>query len=288
MKAWDFFLAHSHHDAAAAVGLYDLLVVRKALVFLDRKSLAPGSQWGRELKEALARSRVIVVLVSRHSDSSWYLEDEIAIAVNLVRSKASAYVIIPVLLRDGRLKDMPYGLSKLNVLREADGGLESVAKALLQRRNEIKPRPATQMLVHAVDVVDELWADAEPALTGRAPRTPDAYRMRFVTDGTDMVSRIGGNDQVRITRAQFKRKFTPEQLDYVETLERSMELNRALWRKTYPKRTTDVRSRTKAEAAMAAIAEDLEQVLDFVEHAGFWLDDHYVEIRSIAAAARKS
>src|SRR5262245_40948377 len=139
MNSWDFFIAHSSQDNSAAEELFGLLAARKARVFLDTERLGPGSQWGAALKQALTRSRVIVVLVSRHSDKSWYLEDEIAIAVQLVRTNASAYLIVPVLLKGGRMQDLLYGLNKLTFIREDEKGLAAVVTALLRERKHLKP-----------------------------------------------------------------------------------------------------------------------------------------------------
>src|SRR5262245_30266261 len=110
MQRWDFFIAHAGPDARAAIQLAQALERRHgAACFLDAKDLLPGDRWQTKLKHALSRSRVIVVLISPHSATALYQQDEVAIAVDLVRNNALSYRIVPVLLTGATRQDLIYG-----------------------------------------------------------------------------------------------------------------------------------------------------------------------------------
>jgi TIR domain len=280
---WHFFIAYSTPDRAAAGALYRRLTQRRARVFLDTRELTPGTVWGPKLKAALAGSRITIVLISRHTGRAWYQQEEVAIAIALVRQKATAHQVMPVLLQGGRLRDVPYGLNRLTLVREDELGLDGIARALLASLKHARRPPGTTMLGHSVAMLDKLWSDMEPVLQDKQRRMPQEYRIRFTTEGSDLVLRERGKERVRITRGQFKRKLTSSQLEYVETLERSMEVNLAFWDREYPRRSLNRTSKAKVKRAVAAMAQDLNGVLKMLETADFWLDDHYESVRQIVA-----
>lgn len=277
---WDFFIAYSSRDGTAADQLRRLLS-KRAEVFLDRTRLAAGSAWDFHLKSALVKSRIIVVLISRHTDKAWYQLDEIAIAIRLARQKAASHSIVPVLLKGGRRSDVPYGLNRLLLLRQADLDFKEIAQTLVHELNRIKKRPGTAKLARSVAIMDDIWSDMEPVLQDKRFRTPTEYRIRFAAKGKDLVLRERGKERVRITPNQFKRKLTRSQCDYVETLEGSMEVNYALWKREYPRRFINRTSKTKVTKAVAAMAQDFAGILKMLNASGFWLDDHYQSIRQI-------
>ena len=66
------FISYSRRDADAAQSLATLCAMTGAETWLDRWKLRPGDQWAERLDEAIHRSNIILVLVSRaeKSDSS--------------------------------------------------------------------------------------------------------------------------------------------------------------------------------------------------------------------------
>jgi hypothetical protein len=281
---WDFFIAYSSRDGTAADQLSELLR-KSGKVFLDRTRLAAGSPWDFGLKSALAKSRIIVVLISRHTEKAWYQLDEIAIAIRLARQKAASHSIVPVLLKGARHSDVPYGLNRLLLLRQADLDLKEIARTLFHELNRMKKRPGTAKLARSVAIMDDIWSDMEPVLQNKQFRIPKEHRIQFVTSGKDLVRRERGGKLVRITPNQFKRKLTPSQYDYVETLEGSMEVNYALWKREYPRRSVSRTSKAKMTKAAAAMAQDFAGILDMLTASGFQLDDHYDSIRQIVKEA---
>jgi len=128
-----FFLAHAGPDLEAAKELRNLLVP-KVTVFLDHYDLLPGDRWNIELAKHQARSLATVVLLSRHTDPAYYLQEEIAKAIALERQNPGEHRLIPVYL-DGAPTDskaIPYGLQVRHSLDAAKLGMKGVAAALEQ------------------------------------------------------------------------------------------------------------------------------------------------------------
>jgi hypothetical protein len=280
-QVWDFFIAHASPDKKAAAHLRDLLQGNKGKrVFLDSAQLVAGDPWQSKLKQALSQSRVTVVLISKHTPDAWYQQEEVVMAIELARAEYVAHTIVPVYLKGARKSHSPYGLRRLLSLREGAGGLEDVAKRLLDALPR-SPRGGPEALAGSVRRMDELWSRAEKAYGGRGTGVPEQYRRRFVLDGGDFVARDAGHELKRITRRGLRRRLGAEQMEYIEVLERSMEVNKVLWKKAYPRRTSSKRDLAKMKKAVHAMAADLSAVLDTVESAGFYLDDHYLMIRHI-------
>jgi TIR domain-containing protein len=282
IREWDFFIAHAAADRSAADELHAVLEqTHGARSFLDYRNLLPGDQWQVELKRALSLSRVTVVLVSAHSDSAYYLQEEVALAIDLVRQGTQAHRIVPVLLRGAEREHLPYGLAKLDALEEGDDGLSGVADELAALLAKLKRRPGTASLARASQLVDIIWSRAGPAYALAAAHMLKQHWMGYTGDGDDIVARHHGREVKRITRAQFERKLKPEQIRYISVLEKSMEVNLALWERTHPNRVLHPEDRERADQAFKAMAEDLAGVLESLEQSGFSLDDHYLDVREV-------
>jgi hypothetical protein len=286
-RRWDFFIAHAGPDAAAAVQLAENLKQRHgAKSFLDARNLCPGDQWQTKLKHVLSRSRVIVVLISSHSGTAFYQQEEVAIAIELFRNGTVSYHIVPVILIGATRQDLIYGLNRLHSLSANEGGLTAVSDKLAGLLSSASERAGTVELAHAAAIVDQVWSQAEGAYSNKELELTRQFKHQYAAEGDEMVARSHGIEQKRITRAQFEDKLTPEQLDYVAVLEKSMEINLVLWKKAYPNRVLNPNDRQTADAAMEAMAEDLLGVLSSIERAGFWLDDHYITVRDVVEKRR--
>jgi hypothetical protein len=282
--SWAVFIAHAGADVAAARALaHELDVAHGVPCYLDAERLGGGDRWPTRLKEALASSRVIVVLVSDHSDAAYYQQEEVAIAIALMRDRPDVYRVVPVLVAGATQFEKPYGTFLLHHLQQTGDGWADVAATLAEMVAEA-PRSPTESIVSSTRMVDDVWARLEPALTDRRARVPEEYRARFASADGDVVRLLHGTEDQRVTRDELEQRLSPEQLRHIEVLERSMAVNVALWEERYPERVLDGRSRRLAEAAVDALGEDLAGVLTTVEDAGLWLDDHYLEVRSIVSA----
>ncbi len=129
---WDFFIAHSGKDKPAAEELYGYLA-RDFRVFLDSRTLQYGDDWDLELSQAQRNSKVTVVLVSKHTESSYYERVEISQAISMARAGAARHRVIPCFLEPGAAErdEIHYGLRlKHAIYLEEAGGLKQVAEKL--------------------------------------------------------------------------------------------------------------------------------------------------------------
>jgi hypothetical protein len=282
-KGWDVFIAHAGADLAAATKLNTALSKTHGLCcFLDAERLRAGDAWPTRLKKVLAQSRVIAVLTSAHSDQAYYLQEEVAIAIAISRRPGSAVRVVPVILRGADQMHLPYGAFSLHALYESQGGWPAVAMSIAATLRNIRPPQRSASIGRSTELTDEIWAGLEPALMGTGQTMPEEFRLRYRSDGEDFVVRERtGNEVQRVTRDQLAANLKPDLLHHIEVLERSMEINKAIWDERYPRRVLDKRSKKEAQDAVRAMAEDLTGVLDIIEKAGMWLDDHYVSIRTV-------
>src|SRR5262245_37835676 len=282
-ESWDVFIAHAGADVAAARALSAELTARRLTSFLDAARLRAGNGWPTRLKAALARSRVIAVLVSPHSDKAYYLQEEVAIAVALFRQRPSSIRVVPVLLRSATRMHLPYGTFTRHALYEKRGGWPAVARALVTLLKKLSPLKVSSAIGRSSQIVDEIWAGMEPALFDKKdPRRPRDFDMRYRSDGNDLIARDrDGHEVQRVTRKQLNERLTPDLLRHIEVLERAMEINKAIWDERHPRRVLERRSKRAAENAARAMSEDLAAVLNTIERAGMWLDDHYLDVREI-------
>jgi hypothetical protein len=281
-EPWDFFIAHAGPDLPTAERLANALKALGTRPFLDARKLTPGDSWPVDLKKALVASRVMVVLISPHSDEAYYQKEEVAIAIELLRAGSRSFRIVPVLLKGASRADLLYGLYTLHYLAEDAGGLDTVANGLVALLPHRKEEPVTVELAQATERMDEFWAHAEGAFgTEISGSLPKEFRHRYSAEGEDIVARSHGHEVKRITRAEFEQLLKPEDLEYIAVLEKSMDVNLALWRLKYPNRVLNPADRQVAEQALGAMGEDLSGVLDSLEDAGFALDDHYKVVRRV-------
>jgi hypothetical protein len=162
---WDYFLAYAKSDKEKALELYRHLESR-FLVFMDQERILPGARWDKCISQALAASRNIVFLLSEESDASWYLGDEIARAVELLRESPTLHRIVPVLLAEGKPLRLPYGLQHLSPIDAlAVGGMAGVARRLMDLRRSDRRPPVPSAAFEAE--VPSPSIPARPLLFGR-------------------------------------------------------------------------------------------------------------------------
>jgi len=149
---FSFFIAHAKDDADLARQLYHALQPDPCA--LDQVTVGPGSEWQGTLADAQAASRVTVILLSRSVGSAYYLKEEIARAIDLMRREG--HKVVPVFL-DGfpkRSQDVPYGLYSLNGVDSRKLGPRGVAEHLRSVLNSVPTNAAPlQSPTSSVDLV---------------------------------------------------------------------------------------------------------------------------------------
>jgi len=133
---WEYFIAHSSRDKAAAERLYDLLA-SSSRVFLDSRCLRPGDDWDVELPKHQKLSKMTVVLISANTQGAYYQREEIAAAIALARRAPTHHRVIPIFLDQVALhsEEVPYGLRlKHAIVLDSPAGLYDAAQILLHER----------------------------------------------------------------------------------------------------------------------------------------------------------
>jgi hypothetical protein len=71
------FISYAHEDRPIARQLSDMLQARGQRVFFDDQAIVSGVDFTNQTKEALAKADAIVVLLSRNSNRSKWVETEL-------------------------------------------------------------------------------------------------------------------------------------------------------------------------------------------------------------------
>lgn len=139
----------------------------------------------------------------------------------------------------------------------------------------------------AVELIDKMADQIDRFITKKPePEVPEEHRRKFEKEGDTIVSKFHGKVQQRIT-AQDLQKLPEATLRHVQVLEKSMENHYAVWAVVYPQLATmvDPIAKAKIEQQLKEIIKemkgDLVGILEFLEQAGFYLDDHYIHIRNV-------
>lgn len=96
-ERWDVFIAHGREDTHLAEELYEHLL-KGIKPFLDTRCLIPGDRWNQVLPKMQQQSDITVVLISSNTAESFYAQEEIVSAIQLIRKPGSTHRVIPIKL----------------------------------------------------------------------------------------------------------------------------------------------------------------------------------------------
>lgn len=140
--AWDFFLAHASADKPRARQLRDHLAPHGA-VFLDEDGVQLGDPFSETIAAALARSRVVCVLVSKGLGRALYAQAEVTMAIAMWRQSPADHRIVPLFL-DGLPDAADPVLVELRVFHGIDvasEGLDAAARRLVELHRRLAGAP---------------------------------------------------------------------------------------------------------------------------------------------------
>jgi TIR domain-containing protein len=116
------FLIYAHSDKKAVRKLYDRITRNRIKAWLDEKELLPGQNWKHEIRQAILRSYIVIVCLSRQfNKQGGFRHEELEIALEKARSFPDSEIfIIPTRLEKC---DLPEPLRQWQCvdLFEADG-----------------------------------------------------------------------------------------------------------------------------------------------------------------------
>jgi len=129
----NLFLIHAHSDRKAVHKLYSRIIKDEIDAWMDVENLQPGQDWQHEIREAILKSDVVIVCLSRGFDKQHgYRHEELKIALEKAKSLPDDEIfIIPLRLEKC---DMPESLGHLHRVDLFEtGGYGKLIRALRER-----------------------------------------------------------------------------------------------------------------------------------------------------------
>ena len=116
------FLTYAHRDNKAVRKLYDNLTRNRIKVWLDEQELLPGQNWQYEIRQAILRSDIVIVCLSRQfNKQGGFRHKELRIVLEKAGSVPEGEIfLIPVRLEACRVLQ-PLSRWQYVDLFEADG-----------------------------------------------------------------------------------------------------------------------------------------------------------------------
>jgi hypothetical protein len=116
------FLIHAHSDKKAVRKLYHRIKGDSINVWLDEKELMPGQNWKHEIRQAILKSDIVIVCLSKKfNKQGGYRHEELKIALEKAKSIPEDEIfLIPARLEKCDLPD-PLRQWQCVDLFEADG-----------------------------------------------------------------------------------------------------------------------------------------------------------------------
>ena len=100
------FLTYAHRDKKAVLKLYDWLIRNRIKVWLDEQELLPGQNWQYEIRQAILRSDIVMVCLSRQfNKQGGFRHEELKIVLEKAGSIPEGEIfLIPVRLEECRVE----------------------------------------------------------------------------------------------------------------------------------------------------------------------------------------
>jgi hypothetical protein len=143
---------------------------------------------------------------------------------------------------------------------------------------------------NAVDIFDKISGQVKSVLR-KQPKEPeggdDRWRYKVSPESDYIVVKQNGRTIQTLTRAQLETKLQPEQLTHIKVYEASLQKYYDRWAKLYPKKDSsadelvNIKLEEQLTDQIEKMKEDLVGIIDFLQSIGVWLDDHYMEVRSL-------
>ena len=120
------FISYAREDAAFASALSHALSERGIEAWVDREEIQAGDDWVVRIEQAMAKSDLILLLLSSEYRSESFANYERALAIKLAREPIGVRVV-PVLVPGASWNALPPSLRSYQALK-ADESIEEVAE----------------------------------------------------------------------------------------------------------------------------------------------------------------
>lgn len=184
-RPYHAFLSHAHVNKTQADALHRFLAdVADIPVWYDAADLPPGASFVRGLYEAIEKSRSAIILLSKDSVASGWVDQEHQAAQNQ-HAKNDKFHVIPLRLDD---VEPPGLLSNFSNIEIGQGTLDSVAAAeilqALYQPSHIVPDPAHGKHTY----FSRGWQGPDAGLAGLVAQALTGAGLRLVGDAEDQES----------------------------------------------------------------------------------------------------
>ena len=130
----NLFISYAHADTPFVEQLEADLRKRGFAPWVDRRGLAGGQHWRRQLQEAVDRAQVVLVVLSPEGVSSKYVQNEYGYA------EEEGKLILPLYYRPCKIPLELRGIQWIDFQHSYEQGLEALLQVLAQRQ---PPAPAS-------------------------------------------------------------------------------------------------------------------------------------------------
>jgi hypothetical protein len=142
------FLSYSRHDSAYVDRVARCIVDNGHRVWIDRRGIAAGEQWRREIVEAIKGASLMIVFLSPNSARSNNVRRELDLADN-ARLKILPTVLAPTQIPDAMQYQLA-GVQMIELWRDQDQGVRILLKAI--GRSGVAPNPRPQPVLGKLSI----------------------------------------------------------------------------------------------------------------------------------------
>ena len=197
--AHDVFISYSANDKPIADAMCSTLESKGIRCWIAPRDIVPGMDWGGSIIDAIATSRVMVLLLSSNSNASSQVKREVERAVN------KEVIVIPFRIEDVSLsKSLEYQLSVTHWMDALTPPIEKHLQTLAEKIRQLLS-------------ADSSMGDIPIPITGKMPiqPVPSSHKRLAVYLGTGLV--IGLIVLVSLVVWRGRRNSTPESTTTVAT-----------------------------------------------------------------------
>ena len=285
------FVSYSRSDGDWLVRLQTVLapLIRGESIDLwNDTKIPPGGDWADGINQAIANSRVAVLLVTPNFLASDFINTEELPAI-LDAHRQQGLVILWVAVSASLYHKSPLGL--LQAANDPAKPLDSLSRAeqnaeLVAVARKIDHAASLQAVASTLRVVDNVTAQAEVlASSDDAPSSQRPYRVVATQYGETITFRAGDEEVERITADDFDSLSEADQ-KVIRTHEAVLFELSDRWAEVYPKYIArDPATRKQAIEDLGQMRtqmnHELHLILGFLRSMGKSLDDHYDHVHQV-------
>jgi len=289
------FVSYSHADRAwlerLQIHLTPYLRGEKLELWDDTK-IGSGAEWAAEIRAAMARARVAVLLVSPEFLASKYIaEVELPLIFKRVENDLT---VLWVPIRPSAYDATP--LRNIQATHDPSKPLSTLSKAkqdeaLVAISKQIAAAADVNAIANALRIIDDFEPQVNAFMQDSPePEGPVVHSLRAEQVSQTIMLVDPGGERELITADDIENLDTDAQ-KLIRAYERTMKKLFERWTELKPKRYAedpDIRkeAREESDEVRRDLCSELNALLGFIESLGKSLHDHYYHVRYICSQSR--